>query len=296
VEQVEALAREMLETPGARDVMRTFHGELHHLARYQNVAKNGVPEFTVGVDELQEASARFFDGIFSRGEGLASVFTSTNGFVGPGLAPLYGISPAPSELEEHDLGPSRPGYFLQVPFLAMAAINEQPDPVYRGLTLFTDVLCASLPHPGDLDPSLPPPSQGLTNRERYTEATADCGDCHNVYINPLGFAFEGFDGIGQERTMDNGKPTDASGSYPFTEGTKDFADAVELMNILAESDQAHTCFAKKVTGYSLQRDIVEPDRPLLEALAGLSQMESIKETFIALVKDRAFRLRAEGTP
>jgi hypothetical protein len=96
--------------------------------------------------------------------------------------------------------------------------------------------------------------------------------------------------------MDNGKPIDASGSYPFTEGTKDFADAVELMNILAESDQAHTCFAKKVTGYSLQRDIVEPDRPLLEALAGLSQMESIKETFIALVKDRAFRLRAEGTP
>jgi hypothetical protein len=96
--------------------------------------------------------------------------------------------------------------------------------------------------------------------------------------------------------MDNGKPIDASGSYPFTEGTKDFADALDLMNILAESDQAHTCFAKKVTGYSLQRDIVELDRPLLDALADVSQLESIKETFIALVKAPAFRIRAEGPP
>jgi hypothetical protein len=297
VEELEALAREMLEQSAARAVMRDFHGQVHRFAWYQNVDKNGVPEYDEAINpELAEASYRFFDGVFSRGEGLASTFTSTRAFVGPGLAPLYGITPAPSELEERDLGPSRPGYFLQVPFLMLHGLNREPSTVHRGLALMSEVLCAGLPAPeGDI-PQVPPPSADLTNREFITEVTAPCGDCHTVYINPLGFAFEGFDGMGQPRTIDNGQPIDATGSYPFSEGTKDFSDAQDLMSILAQSEQAHTCHAKKLTGYALQRDIVEPDRPLLEALAEVSQAESIKETIVALVKDPAFRFRAEGPP
>jgi hypothetical protein len=102
--------------------------------------------------------------------------------------------------------------------------------------------------------------------------------------------------MGQARTTDNGKPVDATGSYPFSEGTKSFSDARELMSILADSEQVHTCYAKKVTSYALQRDVVEPDRPLLDALAAVGRAESIKETIVALVKDPAFRLREEGTP
>jgi hypothetical protein len=298
VEALEALAREMLEQPEARAVMRDFHGQVHHLARYANVGKPGaVPAYDSSTNpELEEASYRFFDGVFSRGEGLAGIFTSTRAFVGPGLAPLYGIAPAPSELEERELGPNRPGYFLQVPFLMLNGFTRDPDTIHRGLALMFDVLCGDLPAPVDGIPPLPPLSMDQTNRERITEITAACGDCHTVYIDPLGFAFEGFDGMGQERTTDNGQPIDATGSYPFSEGTRDFSDAQELMSILARSEQAHTCYAKKLTGYALQRDVLEPDLPMLEALAAVSQAESIKETLVALAKDPAFRLRAEDPP
>jgi hypothetical protein len=297
VEQLEAVAREMLERPAAQTVMQDFHGQLHRLDRYRDIAKVGVPEYDPATNsELSAASVRFFDGIFSRDERLANVFTSTRGFVGPGLASLYGIDPAPSELEERELGSSRPGYFLQVPFLMLYGRNRIPDTIYRGITLLLDVLCGVLPSPSGDIPPIPAASEGQTNREFITEATASCGDCHTVYINPLGFAFEGFDGMGQERSTDNGRPIDASGSYPFIEGTKEFSDARELMGILAESDQVHTCYAKKLTSFALQRDIIEPDLPVLEALARVSQAESIKETIVALVKDPAFRLRAEDSP
>jgi hypothetical protein len=278
-------------------VMQEFHRQLHHLDRYEGIAKPGVPEYDPSTnDELLAASLRFFDGIFSRGDGLGDVFTSTRAFVGPGLAPIYGIDPAPSELEERDLGPSRPGFFLQAPFLMLYGMNRNPDTINRGVALNMQVLCAKLNGPlVDWGP-LPPLSTGQTNRERITAYTAGCLDCHTVYIDPLGFALEGFDGMGQERSMDNGRPIDASGSYPFGEGTRDFADAQELMGIFARSQQVHTCYAKKVTGYALQRVIVEPDLPVLQALAEVSQAESIKETIVALVKDPAFRLRAEDPP
>ena len=41
-------------------------------------------------------------------------------------------------------------------------------------------------------------------------------------INPLGFAFEHFDGMGQYRDTENGGPDDRrSGSYTFAEGDED---------------------------------------------------------------------------
>ena len=38
------------------------------------------------------------------------------------------------------------------------------------------------------------------------------GGCHDAYINPLGFAFENFDGMGRVRSTDNDKPVDTSSS------------------------------------------------------------------------------------
>ena len=112
----------------------------------------------------------------------------------------------------------------------------------------------------------------------------------------LGFAFEGFDGLGRQRELDNGVPVDTTGSFPFESGRRQFADARELMRILAEEAQAHTCYAKMLAGYALQRDVVEKDRPLLGDLATVSRERSLKEMVISLVRNPAFRLRAEGMP
>ncbi len=295
---LEAVARPMLEEPAALAVMRDFHGQLLELERYRTITKADVAEFSEALNaELLEASSSFVEHIFTQGLGLREFLTSNDAYVGPGLAPLYGLEPPPTGLELVSLGPSRAGYFMQVPFLLLNGLNRVPDSVRRGLTILNDVLCANLPPPRDLVPPVPAPAAGQTNRELLTELTSGCGAvCHGELIGPLGFAFENFDGMGQEQALDNGKPIDTSGSFAFDDGVKEFADAKELMAILAGNAQVHQCYSKHVSGYALQRDIVESDRPLLEALGAVSQGDSVKELMVSLVRDPAFRLRQEGTP
>jgi hypothetical protein len=95
------------------------------------------------------------------------------------------------------------------------------------------------------------------------------------------------------RDTDNGLPVDTTGVYPFQEGRLSFAGAPELMELMASGTQAHQCWAKKMTSYALQRDLVETDRPLVESLGQVSQASgaSLKQVMLALVKTDAFRIR-----
>jgi hypothetical protein len=185
---------------------------------------------------------------------------------------------------------------MQVPFLLLSGFEREPNSIRRGIAVQLCVLCRELGTPAISTP-IPALAPNQTNRERISTFTDSCGfGCHREYINPLGFAFESFDGLGQERRIDNGSPVDTSGSYPFAEGVKDFADAKELMSILAKSERAHTCYAKKITGYALQRDLVEQDSALVETLAKGNGADSIKELVVSLVESPAFRVREAGNP
>jgi hypothetical protein len=267
------------------------------LQLFASVAKSGLPEYSEALNpELEQASHAFLDRLFQQNLGLRDILTSTVGFVGPLSAPLYGVPAPASALEERDLGPSRPGYFTQAPFLIVNAFNDDPDIVRRGLAIHDDVLCADLENVLVEPPPIPPLDANQTNRERLSALTEGCGgECHNLFINPLGFAFENYDGMGRERSVDNGQPVDTSATYPFASGTRTFSGAPELMEILASEPQAHLCYAKKIAGYGLQRDIVESDRPLLTELAANLE-ESTKEMMLSLVRSPSFRLRAAGVP
>jgi hypothetical protein len=291
-------ATQMLEQPEAANTMRQFHRELLHFDRYTTLSKIGVAGYSEALNaELEQSSYSFFDRIYRKGLGVRDIFTSTVGYVGSGMARLYGVTAPAGGLAELDLGAGRAGYFAQLPFLALYAINDQPDPIHRGVTLNLDFLCADPGKPAAGLPPIPALKPGQTNREMITTLTGGCGQqCHTSYINPLGFAFESFDGLGRARTMDNGKPVDTSAAYPFVEGVKSFADAAQLMQLIASSKQAHTCYAKKVAGYALQRDIVQSDLPTLDAMARVSMAGgSIKQVMLELVKDPAFRTRFGGT-
>ena len=145
-------------------------------------------------------------------------------------------------------------------------------------------------------PPEPPQIPNQTNRQRTSQITATCGATCHSYIDPLGFAFENFDGLGRKRELDNGQRIDTTGSYPLAEGVASFADGNELMKILADSTQVHTCYGKHMTGYALGRDLTESDRPLLESLGKVSRSQSMKELVVALVQDPMFRTRKAGLP
>jgi len=298
-ERAAALATTMLAEPAAATVMRGFHGELYHFERYAQISKLNVPNYTPALNgEFEEISNRFFDKIFSQNLGLREILTSTIGFMGPGTAALYGMSSPGNGYVEKDLGPQRVGYFAQLPFLALYGFNAEPDSIHRGVTMNLEVLCAKLGPPAIQLPTIPPLMPGQTNRQRIDGLTSGCGkQCHNEMINPLGFSFEHFDGMGQYRDTENGGlPIDASGQYAFASGAKSFSNAGDLMRVMADDSLAHLCYAKKLASFGLQRDIVSADMPLLQSLATASMgaSGSIKNVILELVRSDAFRTHVGG--
>jgi hypothetical protein len=298
-------AQTMLADPAAVTVMRRFHGQFFGLDTFASITKAGVPAFNIAIaPELTESSYRFFDKIFSQGLGVKDIFLSTTGFVGPNMAAVYGsgVTAPSSGYTEQPLGANRVGFFTQLPYLMYWGKNAGPDSIHRGVHMNLDVLCATLGPPAMAIPTLPAKQPGETNRQLIDTTTGACGQaCHNAMINPMGFAFEHFDGMGQYRDTEkdiNGKdlPIDSSGTYTFTDGTKTFKGAPDLMQVLANDEQAHMCYAKKLASYGLQRDVIVADTPLLKTLASTSQSStgSIKQMILALVKQDAFRTRSGG--
>lgn len=297
-EQLVATARGMLEDPRSSAVMRDFHGQLWHASSLLELSKPGVAAYDPAINpELLQASNAFFDLIFERSLGLRELLTSQQAYVGPGLAPLYGLSAPASGIELRDVGSARSGFFMQVPFLALWGLNVEPHSIQRGFQLEASLLCGpSRPPPNAVLPPVPSAAPGQTNRQAITQMNSNCGGSCHRYIDSLGFALENFDGLGRERKLDQGLPVDTSGTYPLAEGNRSFADGPDLMRTLANSTQVHTCYSKQLTSYALGRDLVESDRPLLESLAKVSRSQSLKELVIALVHDPLFRTRKDGQP
>ena len=85
-----------------------------------------------------------------------------------------------------------------------------------------------------------------------------CAACH-TRMDPLGFALENYDAIGQWRTHEGPFPIDASGALP--NGTK-FDGPAELKKILASDPNAFAeCLTEKLLIYALGRGLEPYDRP-----------------------------------
>ena len=291
--QVEAL----LDDPATAAVISKFHGQLYKLELYENIRKDNVSGYSEALNaELKEASYKFFERIFNENLGVRDILTSKVGFAGRGLATIYGVSVQGSGVQQVNL-PDRTGYYTQSPFLTLYALNNDPDSIHRGVRINLDTLCADPGLPNAILPAIPALEEGQTNRARIVDLTEGCGMvCHGEIINPIGFAFEDFDGLGRYREEDNGSPVDTTGKYPFAEGVKEFANSTELMELIANGEQAHQCYAKKMAGYAVQRDLVEGERPLVVELGQVSQASgaSLKQIMLALVKSNSFRTHVGG--
>jgi hypothetical protein len=161
------------------------------------------------------------------------------------------------------------------------------------------VLCTELVPPEGVIPQLPEAMPGQTNRERVANHTSDpaCATCHEPFINPIGFAFENFDALGQIRTMDAGQPVNTASSYTFYDGPQSFNDAPELLTLIANNEMTHACYSARLAEFVLSRDLDDDDRSLVSYVqsVSLSDTPSIKQMVFSLVTDPTFTNRIGGT-
>jgi hypothetical protein len=188
----------------------------------------------------------------------------------------------------------RKGLLMQVGFLASNAYSIKTDPIHRGLFVVRDLLCHDIPDPPPGASQTPPPETDtppVTTRDEVALLTSPptCRGCHSE-INPPGFAFEAFDAVGQRRTMENGAPVDTTGELALDGAAFAFQNAGELVDALAASPEARTCYAGKWLAFAYGRDLVPEDVTSQAALA--ASADSADELMTAISVTPAFLRRA----
>lgn len=296
-EGLRAEAERLMAMPEAVESVREFHAQLFRTFRYRDVEKDrdAFPSYDPSLnDELLAADLRFFDYIFENGLGLEALLLSPVAFVSSATASYYGVEAQGNELTQVSLG-NRPGYLTRMGFLAVNGTLRDPDPIHRGVEVLKEVLCVEIPSPVGEIPPLPPQENGVTNRDRVSAHTGPgtCGaTCHGTMINPVGFAFENYDALGLERQIDNGLPVDASGSFLYGELAFEFDNAIEMLNLMADSAQTQACYAKHIAEFVLARDLAQVDAAEVYALVENGGNEaSMKDLMMSVILSPSFITR-----
>ena len=247
------------------------------------------------------------------GGNFMDLFTAGYGFLNSELAQLYRL-PAPSAEfarvpfpEDSD----RAGLLGQGLFLALTSKPGDTSPTARGLFVRDHLLCQTIPDPPPgTNSTLPEVTADLprTNRERLEEhvANATCRSCHRM-IDPVGFAFEKYDAIGQRREKlklsfmaqfgkeaKSPKATtaevdlDTRGTMADMKGAE-FASPRELGRILAASPVCQMCVVKQLFRYAAGRHETTEDEPMLAAAAKRFQQShfDFRELMIAIATEEA---------
>jgi hypothetical protein len=300
VQAIQQEARRMLVDPRAKEVYSDFATQWLNIALVVSSQKGTALNFTpeVGKAMLAETGAFFSDIFMAPGTTgrMEQLFTSTRTFADSTLAAIYGVSGVSGNaLSAVTLDPKqRSGLFTQLSFLTMHGDSEGSFPTRRGAEILRRLFCQEIEVPANLVvPDVKPPSPGVTTRQRFEEHSKNpCATCHLLF-DPIGFAFENYDGIGRYRTTDNGQPVDASGTLQLGAQTVKFKDAVDLMPALAASDDVRSCLATQWTRYLLRREESKGDMPSLQAVQKVFHDSSfdMRELLVAIVSSDAFTRR-----
>lgn len=293
-------AKRLLDDDRARAMVASFHHQLFQYDQYDDLNKDPTrfPNFTpaLGADMKKEAEMFVEDVVFKQDGGIKELLTEPSTYVNDELAAIYGLQGKyTADFVKVDLNPKeRSGFLTRIGFLASNATKLEQHSIHRGVFINRRIICAKLPDPPNNIPPLPPAANYKTNRERVEKHTGagTCGaTCHGTLINPAGFAFEHYDAIGQYKTEENGNPIDSSDTYLLDGKDVTYGDAMELDNLLAESDQVHACYAKHWLEYAYGRTEQDADTTALASLAQESR-KGARALLLALTQTQAFRTRA----
>ena len=300
---IEDWTRKMLGDARAEETLVAFHSQLLNVAEYGTIAKNTTlfPTFSTALQPIIQEEARSFvrEVSVEQKAGIEALLTSPFTFVNDKTAKFYGVSGTfGSELQKVQLDPKqRAGFLTQIGFLSKYGSQTQSNPILRGVHISLDFLCSDLPAPPPNIPPVPELKANQTNRERFAELTknAPCNSCHETLINPLGFAFENYDAIGQWREMDNGKPVNASAMYMLDGKQVSYTNGVELAQQLAKSQTVHRCYADRWLEYALGRPPAEAESGSVEILAQVSahNTATLPDLLSTVTALQAFRARTE---
>jgi hypothetical protein len=304
-DQVLEQAQRLLADARVRDVVRFFHGQWLGIRGLDNLVRNEqyYPTFQPGMGALfrQETEKLIENVVFEGGGNLAGLYAADFTFVNAPLAQFYGMTGVTGDQFQRVAVDAnrRLGLLTQASVLAKTTPGSRTDPVVRGKWVFTKLLCGVVPDPPPGVPKLEEPAPGVSVRERLAQhrAVEPCKSCH-LLMDPLGFAFENYDGVGLWRDSDNGVPVDASGEIFATDVQGSFNGAIELARKLAQSHDARSCYVGNWLTYAYGRAETEEDACTRASLEEGFESASgnIQQLLVRLTQTDAFLYRPNAVP
>lgn len=305
-------AERLLASSRSRFVYDQFFTQWLMVQRISSVPKDATifAAFTPAIRKaMADELKRFVWYVMEQKSGtLTELLTSQEGVLNKELAAFYGVS-APTKTDSSGFGPiqfqdgNRGGLLTLGSVLSVHGRPDSSSPIHRGVLVRERLLCQHLPPPpAGVDAEPPGLDPNKTTRDRYTQHSADptCKGCHSL-IDPIGFGFEQFDGIGRFRTKEGGTTIDVRGEIlnaPNTSGT--FDGLKDLSAKLSKSTDVHQCFTLQWMRWSYG---MKAKTPLKCALKKLSEDftasgTDVKALLIAITQTKHFRMRlpADGAP
>ena len=295
-----AQAERLLDDPRADDTLVRFHVLWLGIdaLETQLVDAERFPDYEALHDDMLEETRRFVLHVFREDEAsLATLFSADYSFASPELAAFYGdgVTNVGDEGEVTLDGTQRRGLLTQASFLTAHARSPERAPIYRGRSLLVDVFCQTLVPPDNVDTAIEFDTTQPA-RDQIEQATSgpSCSGCHQ-FINPLGFLFENYDGIGQWRTQDGAAPVRADAEVIGTDIDGEYQNATELVRRLGESPEVAKCVARQWMRFALARPEGTEDESSITS-AHESANGDLRAMIGAITQTDAFRYRRIPEP
>jgi hypothetical protein len=239
----------------------------------------------------------FFESLLREDRPVLDLLTADYTFVNERLAAHYGI---PNVYGSHFRRVTLEGDFAVRRGLLgkgsthlVTSNSDRTSPVLRGKWVLENILGTHPPEPPPDVPALKPnPAPGpQTMRQRMEEHRANpaCAGCHRM-MDPIGFALEGFDGIGRWRTKEAGRTVDASGQ--LVDGSPIDGVGSLRQSLLRYSPQFVRTVTEKLLTYALGRGVEYDDMPAVRSIVRAAARDDYRFSTIVLeiVRSSTFQM------
>jgi mono/diheme cytochrome c family protein len=295
--------RRMLVDPRATDALvNNFAAQWLNLRQVDEVVVNPdrYPQYDLSlIQAFRKETELFVGSTLHEDRSVDDLLNADYTFVNERLAKDYGIPGVYGSQFRRITLPDRNergGLLGQGSLLVTTSYPDRTSPVLRGKMLLNNIFGLPIPPPppGVVPLENKPGVKPATMRERLAQhrTNPSCNNCHAV-IDPLGFALENFDVIGEWRTEDEGgHPIDATGTT--LSGAKiDGLPGLRAL-LLADPEQFPRTVTEKLMAYALGRRVEYYDKPAVRKIVRDAAAHQYRWSSIILgiVESPEFQMRS----
>jgi hypothetical protein len=299
---LDAQVRRLLADPRASSLVSNFAFQWLKMRGLDEVEPDAVvfPNFDDGLREgFRKELAMFVESVIREDRSVLDLLSADYTFVNERLALHYGIPNVRGDQFRRVTltDQNRWGLLGKGGVLLSTSYANRTAPVIRGAWILENIL--------GTPPAAPPPDVEAFQENKDGEkaktiraimeqhrSKPTCNACHGV-MDPLGFALENFDAIGEWRSQDRwaGTPIDASGE--LIDGTKVSNPADLRKALLKRSPQFVQTLTEKLMTYALGRSVDYYDMPTVRQIVRDAARDNYRFSSLVtgIVKSAPFQMR-----